>query len=159
MSNVSLNKIEDREKDAFPIFREIEQRLEAARKRAYELFQGRGGELGRELEDWFRAEAEILGEAQVKFEEKAGQFDISVTLPGFDPKQAEVTVTPTEIAIHAKKEVEHGYSEVLRRIELDKPVRPDQVTARLENGLLHIVAPCTSQNITEPGKQVTVAVA
>ena len=31
------------------------------RRRAYELFEARGGEDGQELEDWLRAEEEIRG--------------------------------------------------------------------------------------------------
>jgi hypothetical protein len=34
---------------------------EQIRRRAYELFEARGREEGRELEDWFRAEEEITG--------------------------------------------------------------------------------------------------
>ena len=34
---------------------------EATRKRAYELYVDRGMEDGRDLEDWFRAEEELLG--------------------------------------------------------------------------------------------------
>lgn len=34
---------------------------EEIRKRAYELFEARGGEEGHELEDWLRAEEEIKG--------------------------------------------------------------------------------------------------
>jgi hypothetical protein len=34
---------------------------EEIRKRAYELFEARGKEEGRELEDWLRAEQEING--------------------------------------------------------------------------------------------------
>lgn len=34
---------------------------EQIRKRAYELFEARGREEGRELEDWLRAEQEITG--------------------------------------------------------------------------------------------------
>ena len=36
---------------------------EAIAARAYELFLARGGEHGGEWEDWFRAEAELLGDA------------------------------------------------------------------------------------------------
>jgi hypothetical protein len=35
------------------------------RKRAYELFEARGREEGRELEDWLRAEEEIIGQRNV----------------------------------------------------------------------------------------------
>ena len=34
---------------------------EEIRKRAYELFEARGGENGHEFEDWRRAEEEIMG--------------------------------------------------------------------------------------------------
>ena len=34
---------------------------EAIRKRAYELFEARGGEQGHELDDWLRAEEELTG--------------------------------------------------------------------------------------------------
>lgn len=34
---------------------------EEIRRRAYELFEARGGEEGHELEDWLRAEEEIKG--------------------------------------------------------------------------------------------------
>ena len=34
---------------------------EEIRNRAYELFEARGREEGHELEDWLRAEADILG--------------------------------------------------------------------------------------------------
>jgi DUF2934 family protein len=33
---------------------------EAVRRRAYEIYQKRGGQDGFELEDWFQAEAEVL---------------------------------------------------------------------------------------------------
>jgi Protein of unknown function (DUF2934) len=33
------------------------------RRRAYELYEARGREDGRDLEDWFRAEGEITGKA------------------------------------------------------------------------------------------------
>jgi len=38
----------------------IEERI---RRRAYELYEARGREPGRDLDDWLRAEAEITGKA------------------------------------------------------------------------------------------------
>jgi hypothetical protein len=35
---------------------------EHVRARAYELFEARGGEAGHELEDWLRAEEEVIGQ-------------------------------------------------------------------------------------------------
>jgi hypothetical protein len=36
---------------------------ERTRARAYELYEARGGEHGRDLEDWFRAESEVKGKS------------------------------------------------------------------------------------------------
>jgi hypothetical protein len=36
---------------------------EQIRRRAYELYDARGRADGRDLEDWFRAESEIMGKA------------------------------------------------------------------------------------------------
>jgi hypothetical protein len=53
--------------DAFMFRRKADRRrqprfgLEAVERRAYELFQARGCDHGCDLEDWFRAEREILG--------------------------------------------------------------------------------------------------
>lgn len=159
MSNITVHRSEGREKEPLPIFREIAERLEQARRRAYELFEGRGREPGRDLEDWIQAEMEVLGGAKVDFEEKPGQYDISLTLPGFDAKQVQVTVTPTEIAVHATKKDANELSEVLRRFETNRPLRTDQVTAKLEKGVLHIVAPCASHEMTQGSRSITVAVA
>lgn len=38
----------------------VEERI---RRRAYDLYEARGREDGRDLEDWFRAESEIKGKA------------------------------------------------------------------------------------------------
>lgn len=159
MSTVAVHKVTDQEKVQLQVFQEIEKRLDAARRRAFELFEGRGGESGRELEDWLRAESDVFGEASVDFQERPGQCEITVMLPGFDAHQAQVTATPTEIAIHASRKDADGSCEVYRRFELPKPVRTDQVTAKLENGALHIVAPCAAREMSTSGPQVTVAVA
>ena len=39
---------------------------EEIRRRAYELYEERGGQHGREQEDWFRAEAEVRGRASTR---------------------------------------------------------------------------------------------
>ncbi len=43
----------------------IESLDEGIRKRAYQLFEERGGEHGHDIEDWLRAESQITGEMPV----------------------------------------------------------------------------------------------
>lgn len=159
MSKVLIHTADDREKGSLPVFQEIERRFEEARRRAYGLYEQRGGGDGRDWEDWLQAERELLGDAGVTFEEKAGQTELIVTMEGFGPKDIEVTATPTEFAIHARREEQDTVREVLRRIELSKPVRPDQVSAKFEKGVLRIIAPTAERATSAGGPSVTVAVA
>ena len=57
----------DKDDGLSPIFVEAEKMFEhfaevtkETAKKAFEFFQRRGGEFGKELEDWFKAESEIL---------------------------------------------------------------------------------------------------
>ena len=82
--------------------------------------------------------------AAVSFQQKPGQLEITVSLPGFDAQHVEVTATPGEIAIHAVKQDGQRSEEILQRFALPEAVRADQVNATLEGGVLRVVAPCTA---------------
>jgi hypothetical protein len=48
----------------------LELTEEIIQKRAYELFEKRGGQHGHHLEDWLQAEAEVLGKKTLPSAEK-----------------------------------------------------------------------------------------
>ncbi len=153
MAQIAVKKVNGGGKEALPVFGEIARRFEAIERRAFDLFEKRGRELGHELEDWFQAEHELLGNAAAELCEKDGTYEMRVALPGFDAKEVEVTATPSEIVVHAatKQEkrgekdnvlwTEFGSNDVYRRFELPNSIVADKVTANLENGLLRINAP------------------
>jgi len=161
MAQVAITKVKDAEKKALPVFDEIAKRLEAVQRRAFELFEKRGREDGHELEDWFKAEQELFGSAAAELTEKNGVYEIGVTLPGFEAKDVEVTATPAEVVIHAatQKEkksekdnvlwTEFGSDDVYRRFQVPNAINVDQVTAKLDNGLLRVIAPKIA-NAKEP---------
>jgi len=121
------------------------------------LFEKRGRELGHELEDWFKAEHELLGSSAAELTEKNDAYEIGITLPGFEDKDVEVTATSNEIIVHAasKKEkktqkdnvlwAEFGSNDVYRRFEAPVAINVDQVTAKLDKGMLRITAPKTAK--------------
>jgi len=160
MSQVAVNKVQAAEKPALPIFEEVAKRFEAIQRRAFDLFEKRGGEFGRELEDWLKAEHELLGWPAAELVEQDGAYKMEISLPGFTAKDVEVTATPTEIIVHAatheekkteKEKVlwtEFGSNDVYRRFGVPKPVDVDKITANLDNGLLRIIAP----KVAEPEK-------
>jgi HSP20 family molecular chaperone IbpA len=171
MSNVPVQQASGAEKHSLPIFAEMQRRLEEIRRRAYELFERRGGEAGHELDDWLAAEADICGALESEFTENDTAYDIRLKLPDFQPEEIEVTAAPEEILVRARsrkeqrEETQEGIRtemsarEVYRRFELQRPTRTDQVTARLENGTLHIYAPVEPRVAAESSRRVTVAVA
>jgi len=153
MSQIAVTKVNDASKKTLPIFGEVAKRCEAIQQRAFDLFEKRGHELGHQVEDWLKAEHEIMGWPAAELVEKEGAYELQMTLPGFEAKDVEVTATPTEVIVHAATEeekktekgnvlwTEFGSNDVYRRVEVQNPINVDKVTAQLEKGILRINAP------------------
>ena len=152
MPQVAVEKVNGSGK-TLPIFEQIAQRLEAVQRRAFELFEERGREAGHELDDWLKAEGELLGCPKNELTEKDGAYQVRICLPGFEAKDVEVTATPKEVIVHAathtekktRKEAvtrtEFGSDEVYRRFVVLNPIDVNKVKATLEKGVLTINAP------------------
>lgn len=154
MSNIAIQKIEDTAQRNLPVFDEIGKRLEEIRKRALSLFEKRGRQFGHALDDWLGAEREILGKwSAAELKDKAGMYELDITLPGYDPKEVQITATPAEIIVHAESKhekestngnvvwTEFGSNNVYRRIEFPHPIDVEKIQAKLEKGMLHVAAP------------------
>ena len=59
MSQVAVKKINATANGTPTVFDEIAKRFEEVERRAFDLFEKRGREVGHELEDWFNAEQEV----------------------------------------------------------------------------------------------------
>lgn len=168
MANVAVTKADAEAKAKLPVFAELGQRLAAIQRRAFELFERRGARPGLDLDDWFKAEHDILGWPAAELKENEHAYGLQVTLPGFEPKDIEVTATPGEIVVHAKAEhetttekdkvvwTEFGSNEVYRKVPLPGPVAIDKITAKLEKGILRIEAPKGAAATAEK-KEISVA--
>ena len=143
-----------------PIFVEAEKMFERfadltreTAHKAYEFFLKRGGSLGRELDDWFRAEAEILRPVAVEINETDKAFKVTAAVPGFKPEEIEISVKDQTLILSGKtetktkKEEENTvYSEwrsnrFFRQLELPAEVEADKVKANLKDGILHLTLP------------------
>lgn len=157
MPNVEIQKVKDGQKEARPIFQELEKRFNEIRSRAFELFDNRGRRFGYDLDDWLTAEREIFGSTAAELADKGNAYELQMELPGFEPKEVEVTATPDELIIHAvtseEKKSDKGNvlwsefssSDVYRRIPAPTPLNTDGITATLEKGLLRITAQKTAE--------------
>lgn len=136
-----------------PLFQRIGEIYNTLTHRAYELFEGRGREDGHDLEDWFRAESELLNPVPVEISEADGQLIVRADVPGFREKDIEVRVEPHRLIISGKREQirdqkkkktlysERRSDEVCRVLDLPEGVDSDRVKATLQDGTLEITLP------------------
>ena len=136
-----------------PLFDQMEDTFNALAQRAYEIFEGNGRVFGRELENWFQAEKELLHPVPVNITESDESFEVKAEVPGFNEKEIEIGVEPRRITITAKRETkkeetkgktvcaESCSDEILRMVDLPAEVATDKVTATLKNGVLELGLP------------------
>ena len=158
MPEVKVQQATEQKREHLPVFREMEKVMEQVRKRAFDLFSWRGFGDGRALDDWLAAEREICWPA-AQLAEEGPDYVLSVSLPGFEASEVTVTATPGELIVHAKAEkraedaradaktcwTEFRSDDVYRRIELDKAIDVNSVTASLKNGMLRVAARKTGE--------------
>ena len=82
----------------------MQQMQLAIARRAHELFEARGGDHGHDLEDWFRAECELLCPVSVSMSESRDKISVRVCGVGFDETELEVSIEPHRITILGDKE-------------------------------------------------------
>jgi len=153
MPNVAIQTVNDSQRERLPFFQEFEKRFNEIQHRAFDLFESGGRRFGRDLENWLTAEREIFGSPAAELADKGDSYELQMALPGFEPKDVEVTATPGELIIHAaasqekkseKKNVlwsEFTSSDVYRRIPAPTPLSTEGARATLEKGVLRITAP------------------
>lgn len=119
-------------------------------KKAYEFFERRGGEFGTELDDWFRAESEVLLPVRTEIAETPGKIDVRAAVPGFKPEEIKVSVKDNllilsgETASREKREDENiVFSEwrsnrFCRQFLLSSEVDEEKTRATLKDGVLQL---------------------
>jgi HSP20 family protein len=135
------------------IFDELGAVQDRIMRRAYEIFDGNGHVFGRELDDWLRAEQELIWKPTIELEEKDNVFTIQIAVAGVDPKDLDIEATSEDILVkaetkHERKEEKKGKVHVsefasgnlFRAIRLPKKIDPEKVTAEFKNGLLTLKA-------------------
>lgn len=136
---------------------QIQRMEERVTRRAHQIFEENGSIFGRELDDWFQAEKELVWKPPVEVKEKDGHFEVQAAVAGVEPRDIKVEVTPEELLIRgetrSEKKEEKGqirYSEfqsgsLFRSIRFPKRIDPDKVKAEFKNGLLTVIAPMSEE--------------
>ena len=119
-------------------------------RRAYEIFESNGRAFGREWEDWFQAERELLHPVHVRITESDGSLQLQAEVPGFNEKELEISVEPRRLTISGKREskkeekkgkaiyAERCCDQIMRIVDLPVQVETENVSAILKNGMLEL---------------------
>jgi len=122
-------------------------------RRAFEIFDGRGRALGRDLEDWLRAESEFLHPVHLDITESDEALTVRAEVPGFSAKELDVGVEPHRLTISGRREssekstskktiyAEQCSNQIFRAVDLPKEVDTSKVTATLKDGVLELSMP------------------
>ena len=147
------------------IFDQLREMQDRVTQRAYEIFEQNGGASGTDLENWTRAERELVWKPAFELSEKDGQFQLEAAIAGVEAKDIHVEVTAEDIILTA--DTQHRHSErkgmvhycefvtgkMFRSIHLPKKIDPDKVKAEFKNGLLRLTAEIAEEARTKKRKR------
>jgi len=151
MNGIWVEKIFEPERATSSLLAEMESTAAAIRQRAFDYYQRRGGASGNDLDDWLRAERELIWTPRAEMTENDENVTLRVDAAGLDARNLRVKATPNAILIRADAGHHHDESDgkvcfcdfgekLFRQFELPKPIDVDRVAATLDKGILQIVA-------------------
>jgi HSP20 family protein len=135
------------------LFNRMNEVYDMVARRAFRIFESNGQQLGHDLEDWLRAESEILHPVHMDVTEAGGQLRVRAEVPGFTEKDLEISVEANRLTISGKRETREEKKEgkkifselssdrIFRVLELPAEVDAERVTATLKNGVLELEMP------------------
>src|SRR5437660_509057 len=135
------------------IHKKLNELYDAIARRAFELFENDGRILGRDLDHWFRAEAELLHPAHVQVRESDDAIIVDAEVPGFSANELKLSLEPRRLTISGKRQLsseekkgnvwysERCSNELLRSVELPVEVNASRGTAIMHNGILELTVP------------------
>ena len=147
---ISVQSMQPRKVES--VLDEIKNMEDRVAQRAYQIFLNRGEIHGFDLDDWMTAKQELSWTPAVEVWEKGSECVIRVALPGVNPEQIDMRITPEELLIkaathhgHAGKEgkvhlCEFCPGELFRCVRFPTKVNPDRVNVEYSNGLLSLRA-------------------
>ena len=138
------------ERSSEEIFTQFSQMHELIARRAFKIFESNGGSPGHDLEDWFRAESELLRPVPLNVIELNGEYVVRAEVPGFGGRDIKISVEPRCLAVSGKlqtnEEGEKGRlirsawcaNQIFRTLDLPSDVDTSTVSASVQDGILTV---------------------
>lgn len=135
------------------VFEQIDRIYKSIACRAFEIFSNNGNDFGHDVENWFRAESELLHPVHVQMTDEVGVVNVRAEVPGFEAKDLEIKLELNRATISGKRETkeerktdrtvyhEHCANQILRIVDLPAVVDASRAEANLKNGVLEIRMP------------------
>ena len=165
MNTLSVRYLFPEDPDALSLFESLNELQEAIRQRAFGLFEERGTVHGNDMEDWLRAEREVVWVPKAETMEDDKQYRLRLIVPGLEAKDLQITAMPDAIIVQSEalsKESKEASTvpfrelrerKLFRRFDFEEPIDPVRTEASLTKGILEIVV-----GKAAPAKQVKVAI-
>lgn len=140
----------------------MEKLYDSIARRAFEIFENNGRWDGRDLDNWFQAESEILHPVHLEISESDDALNIKAEVPGFTAKELDVQIEGNRLTISGKHESkeettkgktvysERCAKEVFRSVPLPAAVDGAKVNATLKDGILNIELPKSTRGKSVP---------
>src|SRR5262245_36220572 len=121
-------------------------------KRAFEIFDQSGHSFGQEVDNWLQAERELVWKPAMEIEERGKEIRLRMAVPGVDPKDFDIEITPEDILVKAETNRQHKEhkgdvnvcqftsANLFRSVHLPKKINPDKVKAEFKHGTLTVTA-------------------
>ena len=163
---MAKEQVELKTKDS--ILDELERVHEKIAQRAYDLFRNHEDLFIEPLDDWFRAERELLWRPAVELRQSDGAFELEAALAGMEPKDVDVQVTPEDVLITASSQHRHEEKKgtvhlcefdsgrLFRSVHLPERIDPDSAKAEFRNGLLRVTATVAKTAVASAPREVIV---
>lgn len=135
------------------VFDRLQKTYDSIARRAFEIFDHNGRWFGRDLDDWLRAESEILQPMHLEVAETDEALTVRAEVPGFAANELDINVEPRRLTIAGKHESkeettkgktiysERSAQEILRSFDLPAEIDSSKATATLKDGILNIELP------------------
>jgi HSP20 family protein len=156
-TGVAIRKV-----SADSLFKQMSEWSNRIAQRAYEVFASSGFTNGHDLEDWFKAERELLKPLTAEVTQAKDKFIVRAQVPGFDAKDLIIYLNGPHLVIEGKHETtkgkteknddasygEHKSQQIYQMIELPAAVLTDKARAELKNGVLELKLPKAEKQLT-----------
>jgi len=168
MSDVQVNKIQPEGENLLLLTHQVDALYDEIRRRAFRLFESRGGLHGHDREDWLAAEGSLIFAPPAELVEEDDQFSIRMAVPGYEAGQVRVSVLPDTIIVDGESSSvsqqedrkvlfsEFSDRRLLRRVDLPQEVRGYTAKATLKDGILRVAVRKAAQ-ATDRAQQVAAA--